>query len=710
MIEALIKRSQGRMYRGYARVFVRAHGDASDYPHELAFLSSVVINEEPTEYEDSFGQPHVVEVRSECLLRFHQFGTHERSFFYDEAVRKPMDYRVAFYAKALEKDAMLLREYENQYASAKAVQENSPYYEVRLSGLFTPLEAESLFEEFSTPELPDIESPLFDEILPPTTLYPTIQVLSDDGAMLTVRIFDDNGLVEEFVDLPPSSGLLLPNGRRRFNLTMTQSVSNGSRYRIVAFSRRLNRRSLERESPFRSGIAVPELSYSSPHVYINSLPVTLSLVTNATQYQLRWRRIGAPSWNEFLPQPPSNRTFTIPPSALDDALIVSFGIEVQGRAFNDVVSSAWSAPQTIEIIEPAFSFASSVASSSPWQSGKHEKLRTYNFTVNLTRSLPFDNSPILINVVPNANFDVVSVPSQTTGSSFSGQIRVRGDSALGLLVQQFSLTSKHGSISVVATVNFDVIELLPLVRVAADVKFFNNASLGDLISPAAPSNNQQVVQIKNLGVLGGNFDQPIVSRRVRIRTDNLVPTTSIPTNVFFNDSTSLQEYVLSLPQTMPSGYYSLCVGLRVSDSTSIAFAPRLLGSLFEWVGISSGRMNIQRSVIFAKLFENHSSSDWRMFNSANPLARTGLSTSQLATDNLFFTIGFICFFMPSSFSSISIFSSNSLVSEEGQKIFFFEIFEGNVFAELDGRAMFQENYRLMLDRIGLNSQRSLLVL
>jgi len=166
MIEAVLRRSEGRLYRGYARVYVRRHGDVDDdFRTEISFIQDLVITEESIGYEDSYGQLHPIEVRSDCLFSLRQLSKEERKFLYHEAVLNAMDYRVVFYMRSIAGEARLVRQYENQYISPILKQSGRSQYQVQLSMLFSPDEANEHFEIVEPPQSPVYVYPENDNVV-----------------------------------------------------------------------------------------------------------------------------------------------------------------------------------------------------------------------------------------------------------------------------------------------------------------------------------------------------------------------------------------------------------------------------------------------------------------------------------------------------------------------------------------------------------------
>lgn len=272
--------------------------------------------------------------------------------------------------------------------------------------------------EFDIPiRLIEIASPNENEVV--ETLEPLLVLKARGDIWVRLRLTKDSAEVFD-EEQRSTSGTSLGGGFWR--LEFQTNLSAGTRYKIEAYARLIggDAEKLQAERMFATRLSAPAITVPETHFYINPLPVTLSLVTNATWYQLRWRRIGAPSWNEFLPQPPSNRTFVIASSALDDALVVLNGIEVQGRAFNDVVSSAWSAIQTIDIREPDFTMA--WASPAPPATIVQEfGFPIKQFDVNLTRT-PANSERIDLQYLPTPQVDPALnfTFKDFAGNSFTG--------------------------------------------------------------------------------------------------------------------------------------------------------------------------------------------------------------------------------------------------------------------------------------------------
>ena len=201
MIEAVLRRSEGRLYRGYARVYVRRHGDVDDdFRTEISFIQDLVITEESIGYEDSYGQLHPIEVRSDCLFSLRQLSKEERKFLYHEAVLNAMDYRVVFYMRSISGEARLVRQYENQYISPILKQSGRSQYQVQLSMLFSPQEANEHFEIVEPPQSPVYVYPENDNVVLRSSEQVRVRVRVQVGGrlFLGVRVRGSVSVLQEW--------------------------------------------------------------------------------------------------------------------------------------------------------------------------------------------------------------------------------------------------------------------------------------------------------------------------------------------------------------------------------------------------------------------------------------------------------------------------------------------------------------------------------
>jgi len=201
MIEAVLRRSEGRLYRGYARVYVRRHGDVDDdFRTEISFIQDLVITEESIGYEDSYGQLHPIEVRSDCLFSLRQLSKEERKFLYHEAVLNAMDYRVVFYMRSISGEARLVRQYENQYISPILKQSGRSQYQVQLSMLFSPDEANEHFEIVEPPQSPVYVYPENDNVVLRSSEQVRVRVRVQVGGrlFLGVRVRGSVSVLQEW--------------------------------------------------------------------------------------------------------------------------------------------------------------------------------------------------------------------------------------------------------------------------------------------------------------------------------------------------------------------------------------------------------------------------------------------------------------------------------------------------------------------------------
>lgn len=350
MIEAVLRRSEGRLYRGYARVFVRRHGDVNDdFSTEVSFIQDLVITEESIGYEDSYGQLHPIEVRSDCLFSLRQLSKQERQFLYHEAVLNAMDYRVVFYMRSIAGEARLVRQYENQYISPILKQSGRSQYQVQLSMLFSPQEANEHFETVEPPVPPVYVYPAVDDTAIGSSEQVRVRVRVQVGGrlFLGVRVKDSVSVLQEWDEIANVANGWVTSSVNGFleKEFVYASGESGVRYEYFGRVRYFNQDSTETRWLVRRRFSAPSLSgYPSSVEYptdtIFQVTAQRGVVNvNATEVEFEWR-IGTVVQNSVFGSYNSvgqaTGTFALP-----NTINAADTIFVRARSKNSVVIGEW---------------------------------------------------------------------------------------------------------------------------------------------------------------------------------------------------------------------------------------------------------------------------------------------------------------------------------------------------------------------------------